>query len=152
MMNINTNNFKANKNQALAFIATALRVNQSYEDGQYYFHVTDDGSIITAYNDYREAESTVTARFSIDDYIIDVMADREGWNFTEEYFTDETQYSDEYYKYYYTDNGICMINYLFWDEHDFGTVISNFENDEAYSSKFAEIVNEIYDAVIEEID
>lgn len=150
-MNINTKTFKENKNEALAFIATALRANQSYEDGQYYFHFTNDGSIITAYNDYSEAESTVTARFSIDDYIIDVMADREGWHFTEEYFTEETLYSDQYYKYYY-DDGICRINSHFWDEHDFGTVISNFENDEAYSSKFAEIIEEIYDAVIEEIN
>ena len=93
----------------------------------------------------------MTARFSIDDYIIDVMADREGWHFTEEYFTEETLYSDQYYKYYY-DDGICRINSHFWDEHDFGTVISNFENDEAYSSKFAEIIEEIYDAVIEEIN
>ena len=151
-MNINTNTFKENKAEALAFIATALRENASYEDGQYYFHFTNDGCIITAYNNYSEAESTVTACFSIDDYIIDVMAEREGWHFTEEYFNEETMYSDDNYKYYYTDNGICKINYLFWDEHDFGTVISNFENDEAYSLKFAEIVEEIYDTVIEEID
>lgn len=151
MMNINTNTFKANKSEALTFIANVLRKNASYEDGQYYFHFTDDGSTITAYNDYSKAESTVTARFSIEDYIIDTMAEIEGWHFTEEYFTEETQYSDEYYKYYY-DDGICKINRYFWDENDFGTVISNFENNDAYSSKFAEIVNEIYDAVIEEIN
>ena len=90
MMNINTNTFKANKSEALTFIANVLRKYASYEDGQYYFHFTDDGSTITAYNNYSEAESTVTARFSIDDYIIDTMAEIEGWHFTEEYFTEET--------------------------------------------------------------
>ena len=150
-MIIKTNTFKANKSEALTFLTNVLRENASYEDGQYYFHFTFDDEKITAYNYNSEEERTITARFSIEDYIIETMAEKEGWSFTNEYFTDETRYTDEYYKYYYED-GICKINCHFWDENDFSTIISNFENDEAYSSKFAEIVEEIYDAVIEEIN
>lgn len=67
MMNINANEFKANKTEALAFIANALRKYASYEDGQYYFHFTDDGSTITAFDSYHNAEITVTAAISVED-------------------------------------------------------------------------------------
>lgn len=134
--------FKENKEAALAFIASVLRENQSFEDGLYYFYFGIENEEVTS-----DGENCVTISFDIDAYIVDVMAEKEGWEFTEEYFTEDTQYDDEYYK-YYTDNGSYRINKLFWDENDFGTVVSKFENDAVYSEKFNEIVEEIYDAVI----
>ena len=56
MMNINANEFKANKTEAMENIANQLRATQSYEDGQYYFHFTADGE-----------EITVTAYISIEE-------------------------------------------------------------------------------------
>ena len=109
MMNISTNEFKANKTEALAFIANALRKYASYEDGQYYFHFTDDGSTITAFDSYHKAESTVTATISVED-----MCDAAGIN----------------------------------HDTDMGDILVNFEDTE----KFNDVVEEIYDAVIEEID
>ena len=47
MMNINANEFKANKTEAMENIANQLRATQSYEDGQYYFHFTVDDEEIT---------------------------------------------------------------------------------------------------------
>ena len=47
MMNINANEFKANKTEAMENIANQLRATQSYEDGQYYFHFTVDDEKIT---------------------------------------------------------------------------------------------------------
>ena len=109
MMNINTNTFKANKSEALTFIANVLRKYPSYEDGQYYFHFTDDGSTIAAFNSYDKAESTVTAAISVED-----MCDAAGMN----------------------------------HDADMGDILVNFEDTE----KFNDVVEEIYDAVIEEIN
>lgn len=139
---ITINEFKVNKEAALAFIAEALRANQSFEDGRYYFYFGIENGEVTS-----DGENCVTISFDIDAYIVDVMAANEGWKFTEKYFTEDTQYDDEYYK-YYTDNGSYRINKLFWDENDFGTVVSKFENDAVYSEKFNEIVEEIYDVVM----
>ena len=47
MMNINADEFKANKTEAMDNIANQLRATQSYEDGQYYFHFTVDDEEIT---------------------------------------------------------------------------------------------------------
>lgn len=109
MMNINTNTFKTNKADAIAFIANVLRKNASYEDGQYYFHFTDNGSIITAFNSYHKAESTVTAAISIDD-----MCDAAGMNY----------------------------------DADMGDILVNFED----TKKFNYVVEEIYNAVLAEIN
>lgn len=109
MMNINTNNFMENKTEALAFIATVLRANQSYEDGKYYFHFTNDGNTISAFNSYHKAESTVTATISIED-----MCDAAGID----------------------------------HDADMGDILAYFEDTE----RFNDVVDEIYDAVIEEIN
>ena len=109
MMNINTNKFKSNKNAALAFIAASLRENASYEDGQYYFHYTNDGNTISAFNSYHKAESTVTATISIED-----MCDAAGID----------------------------------HDADMGDILAYFEDTE----RFNDVVDEIYDAVIEEIN
>lgn len=108
-MNINTNTFKTNKADAITFIANVLRKNASYEDGQYYFHFTDNGSTITAFNSYHKAESTVTDAISIDD-----MCDAAGMN----------------------------------HDADMGDILVNFEDTE----KFNDVVEEIYNAVLAEIN
>lgn len=97
MMNINANEFKANKTEAMENIANQLRATQSYEDGQYYFHFTVDGEKIT-----------VTASISVED-----MCDAAGMK----------------------------------HDADMGDILVAFEETE----RFNEIVEEIYDAVLEEI-
>lgn len=107
MININT--FKSNKEAALAFIASALRTNLSYEDGYYYFHFTAEDGVITAFNDYSKAETTVTAAISVED-----MCDAAGMEY----------------------------------DADLGDILVNFEDTE----RFNEVVDEIYDSVIEELE
>ena len=97
MMNINANEFKANKTEAMENIANQLRATQSYEDGQYYFHFTADDEKIT-----------VTTAISVED-----MCDAVGMKY----------------------------------DADMGDILVNFEETE----RFNEIVEEIYDAVLEEI-
>ena len=97
MMNINTNEFKANKTEAMEIIANDLRSRQSYEDSQYYFHFTVDDEKIT-----------VTAAINVED-----MCDAAGME----------------------------------HDADMGDILVNFEETE----RFNEIVEEIYDAVLEEI-
>lgn len=67
MTNIDTKTFKTNQDEAFAFITSVLRTNPSYEDGQYYFHFTADENDITAFNNYRDAEVTVTTAISVED-------------------------------------------------------------------------------------
>ena len=95
MMNINTNEFKANKTEAMEMIANDLRSRQSYEDSQYYFHFTANGE-----------EITVTAYISIEE-----MCDATGMDY----------------------------------DADLGDILGNFEE----TDRFSEVVEAIYDAVIE---
>ena len=97
MMNINANEFKANKTEAMENIANQLRTTQSYEDGQYYFHFTAD-----------DEEITVTAAIDVE-----TMCDAAGMD----------------------------------HESDMGDILVNFEDTE----RFNDVVEEIYDAVLEEI-
>ena len=97
MMNINANEFKANKTEAMENIANQLRATQSYEDGQYYFHFTVD-----------DEKVTVTAAINVED-----MCDAAGMD----------------------------------HESDMGDILVNFEETE----RFNDVVEEIYDAVLEEI-
>ena len=106
---MNINEFKANKEKALAFIASALRANPSYEDGQYYLHFTADDGEITTYNNYRDAEVTVTATISVED-----MCDAAGMDY----------------------------------DVDLGDILGAFEETE----RFNEIVENVYNAVIAEIE
>ena len=97
MMNINVNEFKANKTEAMENIANQLRAAQSYEDGQYYFHFTVD-----------DEKVTVTAAINVED-----MCDAAGME----------------------------------HDADMGDILVNFEETE----RFNDVVEEIYDAVLEEI-
>lgn len=97
MMNINANEFKANKTEAMENIANQLRATQSYEDGQYYFYFTVD-----------DEKVTVTVAINVED-----MCDAAGME----------------------------------HDADMGDILVNFEETE----RFNEIVEEIYDAVLEEI-
>lgn len=166
---ISINEFKANKESALAFIAEVIRSNLTfeYQDNYYFFDGYVDGGYIKFVSDEANFGNDFDTNMAVSDDAerINVTADCRYFNEFDfivkaskilgeelpdikEYIDDDD--IDEYDLFnaegdYYYDCIECVHKYG-------GDMLYVFENNEIFAEKFIEIVEEIYDAIIAEIE